>query len=102
MSPIKENTKRILKELPFEIQLVIAGKGRSIPELLEAIEGGAKIIGENYVQDAETAQSAIGNKVQGHFIGHLQKNKVKRAVELFDMIETLDSAELAREINKRC
>ncbi len=102
MSPIKDNTERILKELPSGVQLVIAGKGRSIPELREAIEGGAQIIGDNYVQDTEIVYAAIGNRVQWHFIGHLQKNKVKRAVELFDMIETVDSAELAREINKRC
>jgi hypothetical protein len=101
MSTIRENTERILKELPSDVQLVIAGKGRSIPELMEAIEGGAKIIGENYVQDTEIAYAAIGNRVDWHFIGHLQKNKVKRAVELSDMIETVDSAELAREINKR-
>jgi hypothetical protein len=44
----------------------------------------------------------IGNKAKWHFIGHLQKNKVKKAVRIFDMIETVDSAEIAREIDKRC
>jgi pyridoxal phosphate enzyme (YggS family) len=102
MSIIKDNIHRILQELPPGAQLVVVAKERSVPELLEAIDGGAQIIGENYVQEAGLAYAAIVNKVQWHFIGHLQKNKVKKAVELFDMIETVDSLELARELNKRC
>ncbi|HEX9896332.1 MAG TPA: YggS family pyridoxal phosphate-dependent enzyme [Dehalococcoidales bacterium] len=102
MNTIKENTESLLKELPAGVQLVVAGKDRTVEELMAAMEGGARFIGENYVQEAETAHTAIGNVVQWHFIGHLQKNKVKRAVELFDMIETVDSLELAREIDKRC
>jgi pyridoxal phosphate enzyme (YggS family) len=102
MSTIKENTQKLLRELPAGVLLVVAGKDRTIGELKSAIEGGARIIGENYVQEAESVHEAIRNVVQWHFIGHLQKNKVKRAVELFDMIETVDSLELAREIDKRC
>jgi PLP dependent protein len=102
MSTIKENTEKLLRELPAGVLLVVAGKDRTIDELKSAIEGGAQIIGENYVQEAESVRAAIGNVVQWHFIGHLQKNKVKRAVELFDMMETVDSLELAREIDKRC
>jgi pyridoxal phosphate enzyme (YggS family) len=102
MSTIKENTERLLRELPEGVQLVVAGKDRTTDELMAAIEGGARIIGENYVQEAESAYATIGSLVQWHFIGHLQKNKVKRAVELFDMVETVDSMELAREIDKRC
>ncbi|MBC7188640.1 YggS family pyridoxal phosphate-dependent enzyme, partial [Candidatus Aerophobetes bacterium] len=48
------------------------------------------------------AFAVIGRKVKWHFIGHLQKNKVKRAVEIFDLIETVDSVSLAKEIDKRC
>jgi len=102
MSTIKANTEKLLRELPAGVLLVVAGKDRTIDELKSAIVGGAQIIGENYVQEAESVRAAIGNVVQWHFIGHLQKNKVKRAVELFDMIETVDSLELAREIDKRC
>jgi hypothetical protein len=102
MSTIKENTERLLRELPEGVQLVVAGKDRTVEELMAAIASGARIIGENYVQEAESAHATIGNLVQWHFIGHLQKNKVRRAVELFDMIETVDSMELAREIDKRC
>lgn len=99
---IKENVRKILDELPKNVDLVAAAKTRTPEEILEAIEGGVKIIGENYVQEAQRAFEVIGRKVRWHFIGHLQKNKVKKAVEIFDMIETVDSYDLADEINKRC
>jgi len=99
---IRENVKKILEELPEGIHLVGAAKSRSPEEISEAVEAGIKIIGENYVQEALEAFKLIGHRVKWHFIGHLQTNKVKRAVEIFDMIETVDSFKLAREIDKRC
>lgn len=99
---IKQNIDRILSELPDGVQLVAAAKTRTPEEILGAVEAGVKILGENYVQEAEGAYAAVGNKAKWHFIGHLQKNKVKKAVKLFDMIETIDSLELAGEIDKRC
>jgi len=99
---IKQNVAQILSELPNGVQLVAAVKARASEEILEAIESGVKILGENYVQEAERIYEIIGNKAKWHFIGHLQKNKVKKAVKLFDMLETVDSLELAREIDKRC
>jgi len=99
---IKQNVSQILSELPDGIQLVAAAKTRNPEEILEAIEAGVKIIGENYVQEAERACEVVGNKAKWHFIGHLQKNKVKKAVKIFDVIETIDSIELAGEIDKRC
>ena len=99
---IRENIDQILSELPENVQLVAAAKTRQPEEILEAVEVGVKIVGENYVQEAERAYTAVGNRVKWHLIGHLQKNKVKKAVEIFDMIETVDSADLAREIDKRC
>jgi hypothetical protein len=99
---IKQNVNQILSELPNGVQLVAAVKARAPEEILEAVESGVKILGENYVQEAERIYEIIGNKAKWHFIGHLQKNKVKKAVRLFDMIETVDSLELAREIDKRC
>ena len=99
---IKQDISRILNELPDGVQLVAAAKTREPHEILEAIESGVKIIGENYVQEAEASYEIIGNRGKWHFIGHLQKNKVKKAVRIFDMIETVDSAEIAAEINKRC
>ncbi|HEY97508.1 MAG TPA: YggS family pyridoxal phosphate-dependent enzyme [Dehalococcoidia bacterium] len=99
---IRENINSICHELPPDVQLLAAAKSRSPEEVEEAVAAGIKIIGENYVQEAENARELIGSRVAWHFIGHLQKNKVKKAVELFDMIETVDSVELAREIEKRC
>ena len=99
---IEQNVSQILSELPAGVELVAAAKTRQPSEILEAAEAGVKIIGENYVQEAERAYEAAGNKVKWHFIGHPQKNKVKKAVKIFDMIETVDSSELAREIDKRC
>lgn len=97
---IKENLKKLLNELPEGVELVGAAKERTAPEILEAIEGGLKIVGENYIQEALGVFEVIEKKVKWHFIGHLQKNKVKKAVKLFDMVETVDSVEIARDINK--
>ncbi len=99
---IKQNVARILSELPDGVQLVAAVKTRAPEEILEAVASGVKILGENYVQEAERIYEVVGNKAKWHFIGHLQKNKVKKAVTLFDMIETVDSLEIAMEIDKRC
>ena len=69
---------------------------------MDAIDAGVEIVGENYIQEARRAFDVIGMKAKWHFIGHLQKNKVKKAVKIFDMIETVDSYALAKEIDKRC
>jgi pyridoxal phosphate enzyme (YggS family) len=98
---IADNVRAILAELPPGVDLVAAAKTRTPAEILEAVEAGVKIIGENYVQEGADAFQAVGHKARWHFIGHLQTNKVKRAVEIFDLIETVDSAGLAREIGKR-
>jgi len=99
---IRENVELILSELPEGVELVAAAKTRQPEEVLEAIEAGVEIIGENYLQEAELAYRVVGGKAKWHFIGYLQKNKVRKAVGLFDMIETVDSLEIAREIDKRC
>ncbi len=102
MSVIEENVKKILEELPPGVELEAAAKTRTPEEILQAAEAGVRIFGENYVQEALAAISVAGHRAKWHFIGHLQRNKVKKAVEIFDMIETVDSLELAREIEKRC
>ncbi|MCK4863225.1 MAG: YggS family pyridoxal phosphate-dependent enzyme [Dehalococcoidales bacterium] len=99
---IKQNVSQILDELPASVQLVAAAKTREPQEILEAVEAGVRVVGENYVQEAEKAYQVVGDRVEWHFIGHLQKNKVKKAVDIFDMIETVDSIEIAAEIDKRC
>lgn len=99
---IKENVEKILNELPEDVELVAAAKTRTPEEILEAIDAGVEIVGESYIQEARMAFDVIGRKVKWHFIGHLQKNKVKKAVKIFDMIETVNSYDLAKEIDKRC
>jgi pyridoxal phosphate enzyme (YggS family) len=99
---IKENVKKLLAELPAGVELVAAAKTRTADEVLAAVAAGIEIIGQNYLQEAEAIYPAVANKARWHFIGHLQKNKVKKAVTLFDMIETVDSLELAQEIDRHC
>jgi pyridoxal phosphate enzyme (YggS family) len=99
---IRENVQKLLSELPGGVELVVAAKDRTAKEVLEAVAAGVKVIGENYVQEAERDYLAIENRVRWHCIGSLQKNKVKKAVRLFDMVQTVDSLEIAREIDKRC
>jgi len=99
---IEENVKKILQELPPGVELMAAAKARTPEEIMQAAQAGVKIIGENYVQEALAAFEVVGHRVKWHFIGHLQRNKVKKAVEIFDMIETVDSSELSKEIDKRC
>ena len=98
---IAANVKAILAELPPGVELVAAAKTRSSAEILEAVDAGVKIIGENYVQEAAGTFPAVGRRARWHFIGHLQTNKAKRAVEIFDLIETVDTIGLGREIDKR-
>ncbi len=99
---IKENIQRILKKLPEGVELVAAAKERTTAEVAEALEAGVKIVGENYLKEAQEKIAALGNKAKWHFIGHLQKNKVKKAIKIFDMIETLDSLALAEVLDKEC
>ena len=99
---IKESVTEIRNSLPPGVRLVAAAKTRSPKEVQAAIKAGIKIVGYNYVQEADRVYQIIGNTVQWHMIGHLQRNKIKKAVKLFDMIETIDSEKLAEEINKRC
>ena len=98
---IAANVKAILAELPAGVELVAAAKTRTASEILQALEAGVKIIGENYVQEAADVFPAIGGRTRWHFIGHLQTNKVKKAIEIFDLVETVDSIALGREIDKR-
>lgn len=87
---------------PSEVLLVVVTKSVDLKKIKEAVQSGARVFGENYVQEAKEKIGKVKDKsVTWHFIGHLQKNKVKYALELFDMIESVDSLELAEELNKR-
>ena len=99
---ITENVQRLLRELPEGVELLAAAKERTAKEISEAIRAGIKIIGENYLQDAQKVFSDVKEKAHWHFIGHLQTKKVKKVVEMFDMIESVDSLRLAQEIERCC
>ncbi len=83
--------------------IIIVGvtKGIDIPRIIEGIENGINILGENRVQEAREKIPQITLPCQWHLIGHLQKNKVKYAVKLFKMIQSIDNEELAELINKK-
>lgn len=99
---IRENVKKILDGLPEGVELIGVAKTRSLEEIREAVDAGIRNIGENYVQEAERAYQKIGQAVKWHMIGHLQSNKAKKAVRIFDMIETVDSVKLAEAIDRAC
>jgi len=86
---------------PGEITLIAVSKTVDIAHIREAIEAGVTILGENYVQEAREKIEQIGHGIQWHMIGHLQSNKAKYAVSLFDYIHSLDGISLAREIDRR-
>ena len=102
---IRENYQKIRAEIPSEVRIVVAAKGRTSAEIEEVIEAGATDIGENYVQEAEIVikelDSDLVKRVNWHMIGPLQKNKINKALPIFDFIQSVDSLELAKDIDKR-
>ncbi len=101
---IKENYEKIRNEIPDHITIVAAAKARTAEEIEKAIDSGVTDIGENYVREAEKIFQDLGEKaklVKWHMIGYLQTNKINKALPIFDVIQTVESAEKARAINKR-
>jgi len=85
-----------------EIKLMAVTKTVAEKKIIESIEAGIDIIGENYVQEAKKKNVSLGNKaIEWHMIGHLQTNKAKEAVQLFDMIHSVDRMDLAVELDRR-
>lgn len=100
---IAESVRHILNTIPDDVIVVAAAKGRTQAEVEAAIDAGITNVGHNYVQEArQMLTPALRERASWHMIGHLQRNKVNWAVRLFDMIETLDSVELAQDIDRRC
>lgn len=97
---IRENTEKIMRSVPDGVLVVAATKKRSAKEINEAIKSGITAVGENYVQEAETKFKELQQGVKRHFIGHLQRNKINKALDIFDTIETVDRLSLARAIDK--
>jgi pyridoxal phosphate enzyme (YggS family) len=83
-----------------EVRLLGAAKSQSIDAVRAAIAAGIRLIGENYVQEAQHKKDHTRGVVEWHMIGHLQRNKAKAAVAIFDMIQSLDSIALARALDK--
>ncbi len=83
------------------ITLIAVTKTVPVETIEFAIDAGIKTIGENRVQEAQEKYNLIGNRVEWHLIGHLQTNKVKKALEIFSVIQSIDSLHLAAEIEKR-
>ncbi len=99
---IVARVRGIMQALPPGTSVIAAAKGRRPEEAMAALCAGVHGIGHNYVQEAERMIPLIAQPAEWHMIGHLQRSKVKSAVRLFDMIQTVDSHELATEIEKRC
>lgn len=109
--PIAENLSTVRERIanaaaragtdPNRIALVAVTKTVDVPAIQEAIRAGVMDIGENYVQDSVRKFEAVGRAVRWHMIGHLQRNKVRHAVSVFDLIQSVDSLSLAAEIGKR-
>jgi hypothetical protein len=97
---IEKAARRVGRD-PGEINLVAVSKTVEPARIKEAIDAGVLILGENYIQEAQKKIEEIGRSVSWHFIGHLQSNKAKYAVHLFDMVHSLDSLHLAEELNRR-
>jgi len=112
MGTIKENLFKVQESIeraanrvgrnPKEIVLVAVTKTIEVECIRQAISAGATVLGENYVQEARKKIEEIGRSgIQWHLIGHLQTNKAKYAVRLFDVVHSVDSIKLAMELGKK-
>ncbi|QTA81654.1 Pyridoxal phosphate homeostasis protein, YggS-family [Desulfonema limicola] len=101
---ITENYLKIRNQVPEHVTIVLACKKRTPKEVAEVIDAGASDIGENYVQEGGKMFDALGDKAykaRWHMIGPLQKNKINKALRIFDSIQTVHSCEQAADIDKR-
>ena len=106
LNSVRERIKRAAAKSgrdAAEIVLVCAVKEASFEDVIKAVEAGVTDMGENRVQDAIAKYELLNKKarIRWHFIGHLQTNKVKKAIKLFDLIHSVDSFRLAEEIQKQ-
>ena len=97
---IRNACERVGKN-PEDVYLIAVSKNFSAEVVQRAVDQGIKILGENRVQEAQAKQPLIEGDVKWHLIGHLQRNKVRHAVKLFSMIQSVDSERLAKEISRR-
>jgi PLP dependent protein len=97
---IKNNLEGLLKEIPAHVKLVAVSKTMPPPAVMEAYEAGHRMFGENKAQEMISKQSGLPKDIKWHFIGHLQRNKVKQIVPFVDIIHSVDSFRLLNEISK--
>jgi pyridoxal phosphate enzyme (YggS family) len=108
---VAENLKTVLDRIaaaarragrdPAAVTLVAVSKTVGLERIREAVAAGAGVLGENRVQEAREKIEALGRIAHWHLIGHLQTNKAKYAVRLFDLIHSVDNIELAKELDKQ-
>ena len=80
-----------------------AAKARTANEVLQAVDAGIRVIGENYIRDTRVAQSLVGQRAQWHFIGRLREHDVRQStLDLFDLIQSVASMSLAQRIDQKC
>jgi pyridoxal phosphate enzyme (YggS family) len=99
-----ETYRRIREAAPDHVTVLLACKKRTPEEIAALIEAGATDLGHNYVQEAEAMIDGLGPtafKARWHMIGPLQKNKINKALRLFDMVQTVGTADQARAISER-
>lgn len=97
---IKNAVMEIKKTIPPDVILQAAAKTRSLEEVEAVIQAGVVHIGYNYVQESLPIIQKVGKRAIFHMIGHLQRNKAKTVVANFDIIETVDSIQLAQDIDR--
>ena len=102
MSLITERLATIRQQLPAQVRLIAVTKQVSVEAMREAYEAGVRDFGESKVQEAQGKVAQLGElpDLNWHFIGHLQANKAKKALELFQWIHTCDSLKLAQRLNR--
>lgn len=98
---VSENIKKIKKELPNGVNIVAVSKNQSNSKIIEVYESGHRIFGENKVQELVEKHEKLPKDIKWHMIGHLQSNKVKYIAPFIDLIHSVDSKKLLKEINKR-
>ena len=99
---IAQRIATILEEIPLTVQLLAVSKGASLEQIREAYEAGVRDFGESRIQATAEKQAALADlpDIRWHLIGQLQSNKVRKAVEMFDVIHSVDSLKLYQQINR--
>ncbi len=100
MDNIKENLEKTIAKLPVNVRLVAVSKFHPVEELQQAYDAGQRLFGENRAQELVAKAPELPKDIRWHFIGHLQKNKVRSIMPHVSMIESVDSVELLRLIEK--